>query len=261
LIPLNTAASLSFIGNGTASVFSITFPTFEDGDIVANVTSSTGISTTLVLDVDFSLSNIGKPNTNASFTLINAAQVWLIAGKLKTGYTLTVEFSQNAYQPSKFRDLGRFAPEVFEKGLDRLTMNILALKQSSSSVTTDISDLQDAVADHEGRIVILESDSADYESRISVLEASSSNASTVEIKSTNFTALYNYTYIVTAAVNVQLPAPLANGKITVKVSSTLPVVLVCNGSEKIDFVAANKSLTSIQQAVSLVSDGVDWFII
>jgi hypothetical protein len=131
-IPYNTPATLEFIGNNTANAFSVTFPTFEADNIEASVADSDGVTTDLVVDTDFTLSDVGLRNTNASLSLVNAGQAWLQGGNLKTGYTLFIKFNPIAYQPSKFRDLGRFSPEVFEKTLDRLTMNVLAVNDKAS---------------------------------------------------------------------------------------------------------------------------------
>jgi hypothetical protein len=128
VIPLITPATLEYIGNNTASVFAITFPTYEVETIEAVVTDAVGISTDLSLTTDYTLDSVGLPNTNASLTLVSDGQAWLSAGKLKTGYTLYIKFSTQSFQPARFRDLGRFSPEVFEKTLDRLTMNVKAIK-------------------------------------------------------------------------------------------------------------------------------------
>lgn len=126
-VALNQAPVLEYIGNNTASVFPITFPTFEIENVEAEVYGD-GITTTLVLDTDFTLANIGKVGTNGSFTLVSAGQVWLQAGKLKTGYSLFIKFNASPSQPLKGRDWGNFSPEKFERTLDRLAMSIKAVK-------------------------------------------------------------------------------------------------------------------------------------
>lgn len=128
-VAVNTSAVVPYIGNGTAYVFPITFPTFETENIEIEVSDVDGNTESLDLDTHFSLANIGKPGVQGSVTLIDTADEWLTGtGKLKTGYTLYVKFAANPSQPMKGRDWGQFAPERFERTLDRLTMNIAAVK-------------------------------------------------------------------------------------------------------------------------------------
>lgn len=93
------------------------------------MSDANGLSTDLVVTTDFTLANVGRIGLNGSLTLVNSGQAWLTGtGKLKTGYTLYVKFSPDASQPMKGRDWGQFAPEKFERTLDRLAMNIKAIK-------------------------------------------------------------------------------------------------------------------------------------
>lgn len=126
------------MGNGTLSTFSITFPTFENENITAEVFDETLEETTdLDLTTHFTLANIGKPGVNASFTLVNGAFDWVtVTGKLKTGYTLFIKFNPSAAQPMKGRDWGQFAPEKFERTLDRLAMSIKAVKSIADQAVT-----------------------------------------------------------------------------------------------------------------------------
>lgn len=128
-VALNTAAVLPYIGNGTAHVFPVTFPTFEDTNIEVEVSDAAGNTTELDLATHFTLSNIGKRGVNGSVTLVNTGGAWLTAlGKLATGYTIFVKFAANVSQPMKGTDWGQFAPARFETTLDRLAMNIAAVK-------------------------------------------------------------------------------------------------------------------------------------
>lgn len=83
----------------------------------------------------------------------------------------------------------------------------------------------------------------------------------VELKSANFTAAFNHIYITTNAIDVQLPAPVANKQIVIKISDGSTVNLIRNGSENIEGAAATYVLTSDRVSVTLVTDGTDWFII
>jgi hypothetical protein len=86
-------------------------------------------------------------------------------------------------------------------------------------------------------------------------------APTVSAQAVDFTAAYNFIYVVSGTVNVQLPAPVNNGIIYVKKTGSNSVTLVRNGSEQIDGVAASRSLSSDKEAVMIVSDGTNWFLI
>ncbi len=124
-----TSAIIEYVGNGASSVFPITFPTFEDENIEVEVADEDGNTTALDLSTHFTLLNIGKPGVNGSVTLVNGAFDWQDAGgDLLTGWTLYVKFAANVSQPMKGRDWGQFAPERFERTLDRLAMNIAAVK-------------------------------------------------------------------------------------------------------------------------------------
>jgi hypothetical protein len=128
-VAIDTQAVLPYVGNGTASVFPITFPTFEEETIEASVADSDGNTTDLEIDTDFTLSSIGIRNTNGSLTLVDADQEWLTpTGKLKTGYTLFIKFVASAYQPMTDADWGAFAPQRITRTLDRFAMSIAAVK-------------------------------------------------------------------------------------------------------------------------------------
>lgn len=133
-IGINDTASNEYIGNGTASVFPITFKTFEKESIEASVADADGLTTNLTINTHFTLDSIGIVNTNGQLTLVNGAFSWVNAtGKLQTGWTLYIKHKATGYQPMKGRDIiGRFAPEKIESTIDRLAMNVLAIKGIAS---------------------------------------------------------------------------------------------------------------------------------
>ena len=85
----------------------------------------------------------------------------------------------------------------------------------------------------------------------------------VVFKNSDFVAEYSKVYVISSigTINATLPLPVASKIVKIKKLGNNQVTLVRNGSEKIDDVAANKVLTSTKESVTLVSDGVDWFII
>lgn len=77
----------------------------------------------------------------------------------------------------------------------------------------------------------------------------------------NFNAAFNTIYLVTGAVDVQLPAPVAGGEIKIKKTGAGTVNLVRAGSENIEGVAATYPMNSTRQSAHLLTDGTDWFIV
>lgn len=137
-IALGQAAQIPYIGNDTASAFSVAFPTFENETIEAIITDSTTGEEieTLTYSTHYTLSSVGIPGTYASLTLVNTADEWINAGKLKTGYTLTIQFKASGLQPTRLRDLGRLSPEKVEQSLDRMAMSINSMKDQLANAIT-----------------------------------------------------------------------------------------------------------------------------
>lgn len=247
-IAVNTPVVLPFTGNNTASDFAISFPTFENSDIVAEVEDSLGVITSLVISTDFVLSNIGLVNYNAQLSLVNASQAWLQAGKLKTGYTLRIKFSTDAFQPiSNFRSLGNFAPEALIKVVDRLTMFILAIKEFYNSSITII----------QTNITNIGTDISGIQAQVDGLQNQVDNlATTTEIKTGDFTAQYGKFYILNgvAGQNIQLPAPVDEGIIEIKLKD-YAVNILRSGSEQIDWIAGDLALSSDEEVVKIRTFG------
>jgi len=161
-VALNTEANVEYPGVGTINQFDIPFPTFENSNIVAEVlVIATNDTIDLEIGTDFTLSNIGR--ISPKLTLVNAGQVWLISGNLKTGYKLIIRFNKNAAQPMKGREWGAFAPEIFEKTLDRLCMAIIAVKEFTT-------ELFDRIVVAEADIVSLEETTVELQEEIDALE-------------------------------------------------------------------------------------------
>jgi hypothetical protein len=247
MIPSQTIPVVEISGpTGMLGPFPITFPTFEPEDVEVAVIDEDGIETSLTVGYDYVLSKVGIPNTYASLTLINDSQGFITGGELVSGYTLKIKFTTQASQPAKFRDLGRFAPEAFEKALDRVVMSSLAISNKVSESYADVEDLKVAAAALDVRVDAIEM-------RI---------VPTISHKNVNFNAQYSFIYVVEEGViSAQLPAPEANANIQFKLNGSGPLTLLRNGTEKIDFVEANKVMSSAYMSFSLVSDGNDWFIV
>ena len=88
------------------------------------------------------------------------------------------------------------------------------------------------------------------------------------VKTADFTAVNGKMFPISpagATLNIQLPAPSASFHCVLKdLSGDLlnkTVTIVRNGVESIDGVAANITLESDFQSATLISDGVDWYLI
>jgi hypothetical protein len=257
MVPFGTESFVEYIGNDSSSVFSITFPTFEASNVVAKITDDLGDETLLIEGVDYTLSNIGRPNQFGSLTLL--------AGNLATDHVLKISFSQSATQPAKLRNFGALMPEQLERIVDRLAMFILAISQGIDTTITQIIINQGA---SELRVEALETHAeavdlqlADHENRITTLENTSALAPTLEHKNTNFAAGFNHIYITSGTISAQLPEPVIGKRIEFKLTGTDDVTLLRFGSETIDGVAANKVLTSTKQSATIINDGTNWFLI
>lgn len=284
LIPLNTPVVDDFVGDGTEQIiFPISFPTFEESNIEAQIITPSGGLVALQIETHYVLDSIGIPNTDATFTLqISSGFEWTDDYGLKDEYTLRIKFSTNAFQPAKLRDLGRFAPEVLEKVVDRLTMNMLALRQVVletpeilEKLQEDLNDLQLELQTVSDKVDVLEGNVADivdenieqqdtlddHETRITDIEGILQTE--IVFKNSSFLSEYRKVFIVTGSgnINATLPAPQVGKSLYIKKLGTGDVTLVRNGSEKIDNIASNKILTSTKESATLISDGVDWFII
>jgi hypothetical protein len=223
-------------------IHNVAFPSFENEDIVVEVLDLLDVPTTLALTTDYTLKYVGLKGIDTEVTLLVP---------ITNGFKLRVTFSTIVQQPTSFANLGRFAPVFVETVLDRFAMFILATK----NLTTTIID--NTAADIAAILIEL----ANHEARIDALELTvSSVAPIVSLEAVNFTADYTKIHIVNGATTVQLPAPVANGIIRLKIASS-SVTILRNGVEDIDYVASNLVLTSSDSSIELVTDGTDWFIV
>jgi hypothetical protein len=151
-IPLSTPSYDHYSGDNTLSVYPITFPTYEASTIEVYITNLAGWSQltgelltglelyNLVLDTDYSLQNINRPNTTV--TLIDGGQDYLDgSGFLAAGYFLFVEFISNPMRPSALSSGNQLVPAL-TKDLDRLTMHMKALDHKMDEGFRDVINMQ-----------------------------------------------------------------------------------------------------------------------
>lgn len=129
-------ASITYVGSGTADDFSFPFPFWEDSDVEAHVIGD-GATTELVLNTDYTLSGNNRGAGAGNLSLIDAGQAWLDGdGDLATGYSLRIRFKFNPRQTARFRDLGPHAPVEFEKALDQVNMQLIAIEALMGDIGT-----------------------------------------------------------------------------------------------------------------------------
>lgn len=135
-VPVN-----SYVGDGSANTFAFTFPVFEDDQILVTVINTvTGVTETLVLATDFSVTGLnvsGGPASTGSIVLINAAQSWLSGGNLATDWTLSIVGNCQLAQTFSFRNQGDFYRTSLENSLDYQMMCIQQL-QAGGYILIDI---------------------------------------------------------------------------------------------------------------------------
>lgn len=118
----STTRRNDYTGNGSNSVYAYSFRVFSQTDLVVKVkNTSTGTVTTLVLTTDYTVSGVGS-SAGGNVTLVNAAQAWLTAGKLSTGYTLAIRRVMSLVQNTDIRNQGSYFAETHEDAFDYLTM-------------------------------------------------------------------------------------------------------------------------------------------
>jgi len=102
-----------YAGNGVTTVFSVPFYWLVDADLkVTKLTAATGLTSTLVLNSDYSLSGAGNPN-GGSLTMAVAPLA---------GDQIYIERNVDAIQLTAYPSNSPFPASSHEKALDRLTM-------------------------------------------------------------------------------------------------------------------------------------------
>lgn len=106
-----------YVGNGAASNYAYGFRIFAKTDLLVTVRDTNNLETTLVVDVDYTVNNVGS--ANGSIDLIGSG-THLTAGKLKDQYRLTIRFKTPLVQETDLRNQGSFFAETHEDVFDRL---------------------------------------------------------------------------------------------------------------------------------------------
>jgi hypothetical protein len=131
----------SFTGNGALSVYPFTFMVFQPSDlVVVEENTSTGVSTPLVLDTNYSVS------LNADQDDYPGGAITLLGGALATGLTLSITSAVPNTQNTDLTNSGGFYPEVITAALDKLTILVqqlaLSVAENYATLQAEINALQ-----------------------------------------------------------------------------------------------------------------------
>lgn len=112
---------VDYVGNGAVSTYSYTFRIFANTDLLVTVRDTSGDETELTLTTDFTVTGVGDAG-GGNILLVNASQAWLTAGKLTSGYSLTIRRVRPLTQSADIRNQGDFFPETHEDAFDHFIM-------------------------------------------------------------------------------------------------------------------------------------------
>lgn len=105
-----------FACNGSTTVFPFAFKVFSASDVAVVLrTDATGVETTLVLTVDYTVSLNANQDTNPGGSVTTV-------GAYAAGITLTLTSKVQYLQPTDLTNQGGFYPKVITTALDRLTI-------------------------------------------------------------------------------------------------------------------------------------------
>lgn len=126
----------SYVGTSGANTYAFTFPVFTQSQILVSVVSPAGVTTTLVLGTDYTVTGLnpgGDPASTGSIVLVNSGQAWLTGGNLTTSWKLVIQINVPLAQTTSFRNQGDFYRSALENALDYLDMQIQQLELSIGS--------------------------------------------------------------------------------------------------------------------------------
>ncbi len=143
----------SCLGNGTTTTFNFKFKVLNKDDFTLILTDIEGNDTTLQLDTDYSITNIGNDDGVIVSYPLSSETPNLADGEKLTGYRST-----NITQLLDFQYGGGFSPRIHENAFDKVTMILqelfeelsrrpmLPITNSSLNIETWIDDIKSLVA-------------------------------------------------------------------------------------------------------------------
>lgn len=104
---------VDFVGAGATDTFPYTFRIFSKTDLLVTQRDLLNVETTLVVDVDYTVSGVGD---------LNGGDIVLTAGNLTVDFALTIRRVRPLNQLTDIRNQGEFFPEIHEDSFDHQTM-------------------------------------------------------------------------------------------------------------------------------------------
>lgn len=119
----STTNRVEYTGNAAVNTYSYTYRILDDDDLLVTVASNATppVETTLAKTTDYTVTGVGDSG-GGTIVLVDAAQSWLTAGKLSTGFALVIRRVRPLVQNTDIRNQGDFYPETHEDTFDHLVM-------------------------------------------------------------------------------------------------------------------------------------------
>jgi len=112
-----------YVGNGIASTFSYTFKIDDKTQLSVYETNDLGVQTTLVVDTDYTVANIGNDGGGI---------ITRVAGVLPTNYEWFIRSNYQETQLTAFSSQGAFFPDLHENAMDKMTFLIQQILDTGS---------------------------------------------------------------------------------------------------------------------------------
>lgn len=132
-IPAGQGSRSQWVGTGTVSTYDYQFKITDKADLRVSTTDLEGLDTELVLDIDYTVADVGD-NSGGTITLLG--------GDLAIGYLITLEDNIQASQTTPFSNQSAFFAELHENAFDKLTR---LTKRSLDLIINNVLRLPDTV--------------------------------------------------------------------------------------------------------------------
>ncbi len=111
-----------YLGDGSTKIYDYDFKIFDRTHLLVTVADTFGEETTLIIDVDYSISGVGE-DAGGMITLLDNGQDWINgSGFLKSLYPIALRRNIPFTQGTDLRNQGDYYPETLEDRLDYQTM-------------------------------------------------------------------------------------------------------------------------------------------
>lgn len=156
-----------FTGNDVTVAFPFAFKVFSATDVlVVKAATATEVETTLAYVVDYTVALNADQDSDPGGTVT-------LPAALATGYTLTITSAVPLTQPTDLTNQGGFYPDVVDRALDRLTVQVQQVaEETSRAVKVQIS----SSTDPDALVAQLVADAASAETAAGTASAAASTA-------------------------------------------------------------------------------------